>query len=191
MTGLIILAAGASTRLGSPKQQLIYKGRTLLQHCIDMALASNCSPVIVVLGAHSMVISPEIPSERVSVVQNPDWEEGMASSIRAGITALQQKAPDATEVIFMVCDQPYVDTDHLNNLVRQRLDTGKGIIASYYNDTMGVPVLFDQGFFPALLSLKGEEGAKKLLYRYEQEVAAVPFPQGSVDIDTLADYHSL
>jgi molybdenum cofactor cytidylyltransferase len=56
---------------------------------------------------------------------------------------------------------------------------------------MGVPVLFDQAFFPALLSLKGEEGAKKLLYRYEQEVAAVPFPQGSVDIDTLADYHSL
>ena len=191
MTGLIILAAGASTRLGSPKQQLIYKGRTLLQHAIDMALASNCSPVIVVLGAHSMVISPEIPSGRVSVVQNPDWEEGMASSIRAGIAALQQKAPNATEVIFMVCDQPHVDTDHLNNLVRQKLDTGKGIIASYYNDTMGVPVLFDQTFFPALLSLKGEEGAKKLLYRYEQEVAAVPFPQGSVDIDTLADYHSL
>lgn len=191
MTGLIILAAGASTRLGSPKQQLIYKGKTLLQHAIDVALDSSCSPVIVVLGAHSMVISPEIPSERVAVIQNPDWEEGMASSIRAGITALQQKAPEATEVIFMVCDQPYVDTAHLNNLVRQRLDTGKGIIASYYNDTMGVPVLFDRSFFPALLSLKGEEGAKKLLYRYEQEVAAVPFPQGSVDIDTLADYQSL
>lgn len=191
MTGLIILAAGASTRLGSPKQQLIYNGKTLLQHAIDVALDSSCSPVIVVLGAHSMVISPEIPSERVAVIQNPDWEEGMASSIRAGITALQQKAPEATEVIFMVCDQPYVDTAHLNNLVRQRLDTGKGIIASYYNDTMGVPVLFDRSFFPALLSLKGEEGAKKLLYRYEQEVAAVPFPQGSVDIDTLADYQSL
>jgi molybdenum cofactor cytidylyltransferase len=191
MTGLIILAAGASTRMGCPKQQLNYNGKTLLQHAIDMALASNCSPVIVVLGAHSMVISPEIPSDRVSIVQNPNWEEGMASSIRAGITALQQKAPQATEVIFMVCDQPYVDTDHLNNLVRQKLDTGKGIIASYYNDTMGVPVLFDQSFFPALLSLQGEEGAKKIVYRYEQEVSAVPFPLGSVDIDTLADYHSL
>jgi molybdenum cofactor cytidylyltransferase len=191
MTGLIVLAAGASTRMGCPKQQLAYQGKTLLQHAIDMALHSDCSPVIVVLGAHSMVISPEIPQDRVSIIENPHWEEGMASSIRAGITALQQKAPQATEVIFMVCDQPYVDTAHLNNLVRQKLDTGKGIVASYYNDTMGVPVLFDKTFFPDLLALKGEEGAKKLVYKYEQEVAAVPFPLASVDIDTLDDYHSL
>lgn len=191
MTGLIILAAGASKRMGCPKQQLDYKGKTLLQHAIDMAIGSSCSPVIVVLGAHSMVISPEIPGDRVSVVQNPNWEEGMASSIRAGITALQEKAPQATGVIFMVCDQPYVDTAHLNNLVRQKLDTGKGIIASYYNDTMGVPVLFDKTFFRDLLALQGEEGAKKIVYRYEQEVAAVPFPLGCIDIDTLDDYHSL
>jgi molybdenum cofactor cytidylyltransferase len=177
--------------MGCPKQQLAYQGKTLLQHAIDMALHSDCSPVIVVLGAHAMVISPEIPGDRVSIVENPHWEEGMASSIRAGVTALQQKAPQATEVIFMVCDQPYIDTAHLNNLVRQKLDTGKGIVASYYNDTMGVPVLFDRSFFPDLLALKGEEGAKKLVYQYEQEVAAVPFPLASVDIDTLADYHSL
>lgn len=191
MTGLIILAAGASTRMGCPKQQLAYQGKTLLQHAIDMALHSDCSPVIVVLGAHSMVILPELAAEKVSIVENPHWEEGMASSIRAGITALQAKAPLATGVIFMVCDQPYVDTSHLNNLVRQKLDTGQGIIASYYNDTMGVPVLFDKVFFPELLALKGEEGAKKLLYQHQQEVTAVPFPMGSIDIDTLADYHSL
>jgi len=191
MTGLILLAAGASTRLGAPKQDLLYQGKTLLQHAIQVALSTNCTPVIVVQGAHALVISPEVPRERVAIVENPDWQEGMASSIRAGITALEQRAPLATGVILMLCDQPLVGPDHLNNLVQKKLETNKSIVASYYNNTLGVPVLFDKSFFPRLQALKGQEGAKKLLYQYEPEVAAVPFPQGSVDIDTIADYKKL
>ncbi|GAA0557665.1 nucleotidyltransferase family protein [Chitinophaga japonensis] len=191
MTGLILLAAGASTRLGAPKQDLLYQGKTLLQHAIQVALSTNCTPVIVVQGAHALVISPEIPQERVTIVENPEWQEGMASSIRVGVTALEQRAPLATGVILMLCDQPLVDAEHLNNLVQKKLETGKSIVASYYNNTLGVPVLFDQSFFPHLQALKGQEGAKKLLYQYEQEVAAVPFPQGSVDIDTMTDYQQL
>ncbi|KAA2238754.1 nucleotidyltransferase family protein [Chitinophaga agrisoli] len=192
MTGLIILAAGASTRMGAPKQNLVFKGKTLLQHAIDTAIESHCTPVIVVKGAHAVIISPEnLPADRVSIIDNPNWQEGLASSIRTGISALQQKAPAATGVILMLCDQPYVEAAHLNGLMLKKLETGKGIIASYYNDTMGVPALFDKAFFPALLSLAGEEGAKKLLYQYEDEVTAVPFPLGSVDVDTPADYERL
>ena len=192
MTGLIILAAGASTRMGCAKQDLPYKGKTFLQHAIDTAIASHCSPVIVVLGAHAVVISPEsLPAERVAMVDNPHWQEGMSSSIRTGISALQEKAPGATGVILMLCDQPHVTAEHLNGLMLQKLETGKGIVASYYDNTMGVPALFDRSFFPALLALKGEEGAKKLLYQYEDEVTAVPFPEGSVDVDTMEDFRRL
>lgn len=191
MTGIIILAAGASTRMGAPKQQLIYQGKTLLQHAIQTALSSGCTPVIVVLGAHAMIISPEVPKELVTMIENKDWEEGMSSSIRTGISALQEKAPLATGVILMVCDQPHVSVEHLQQLMQQKLDTGKGIVASYYKNTMGVPVLFDKLFFPGLLALKGQEGAKKLLLQFEQEVAAVPFPLGEVDVDTREDYERL
>jgi len=94
-------------------------------------------------------------------------------------------------VILMVCDQPHVSVEHLQQLMQQKLDTGKGIVASYYKNTMGVPVLFDKLFFPELLALKGQEGAKKLLLQFEQEVAAVPFPLGEVDVDTREDYERL
>jgi molybdenum cofactor cytidylyltransferase len=191
MTGIIILAAGASTRMGSPKQQLLYQGQTLLQRAIHTALSTACTPVIVVLGAHAMVISPEIPKERNTMIKNPDWAFGIGSSIRCGMLALQEKAPLSTGVILMVCDQPHVTTAHLQQLMQQKLDTGKGIIASYYSNTMGVPVLFDKAFFPQLQSLSGQEGAKKLLYRYEHETAAVPFPPGEVDVDTKEDYERL
>lgn len=191
MTGIIILAAGASTRMGAPKQQLIYQGKTLLQRAIQTALNSGCTPVIVVLGAHAMIISPEVPKELVTMIENRNWEEGMSSSIRTGISALQEKAPLATGVILMVCDQPHLNVEHLQQLMQQKLDTGKGIVASYYKNTTGVPVLFDKMFFPELLALKGQEGAKKLLLQFEQEVAAVPFPLGEVDVDTREDYERL
>jgi len=125
------------------------------------------------------------------MTENPDWASGMGSSIRYGMQALQEKAPQATGVILMVCDQPHVTAAHLQQLMQQKLDTGKGIVASYYNNTMGVPALFDKFFFPQLQSLSGAEGAKKLLYLHEQEVAAVPFPPGAVDVDTQEDYERL
>lgn len=199
-TALILLAAGASTRLGKPKQQLPYRDKTLIQHAMEVALASECSPVIVVLGAYADVIAPTISHEAVHIVENPSWQEGMSSSIRAGIIALQNIAPNTEQTIFMLCDQPFADVALLHRLVQKKRETKKAIIASAYihprgeegrTAALGVPVLFEKRFFTALSLLKGQQGAKKLLLDYPALVATVPFPRGNIDIDTPDDYIAL
>jgi len=189
MTGIIILAAGSSSRLGKPKQNLVYKGQTLLQRAIEATAASVCRPVIVVLGANEEMIKPTIENNAINIIHNPDWQQGMASSIRSGINALKKIEPKAGSVILTLCDQPFVDTPLLDRLVQKR--SAKRIVASSYNDTMGAPVLFGAAYFDELLLLKGQEGAKKLLLKYPDDVVTVPFPLGGIDIDTMEDYEKL
>jgi molybdenum cofactor cytidylyltransferase len=191
MTGVIILAAGSSSRLGTPKQNLIYLGQTLLQRAIETALVSICQPVIVVLGANENVIRPTIERMPVNIISNADWQEGMASSIRLGIKELQNIEPNITSVILMLCDQPFIDFSILNVLVKTQTINGGGIAACTYNDTIGAPVLFDTIYFKDLLMLKGQEGAKKLLLKYSDKVVSIPFPLGSIDIDTVEDYEKI
>jgi molybdenum cofactor cytidylyltransferase len=190
MTGIIILAAGASTRLGEPKQQLLYKGKTLLQHAVDAAVESIAQLVIVVLGANAEAIKNDIIDKGVTIVNNKDWKEGMASSIRSGITELQKLKPDI-DIILMLCDQPFVDTTLLNKLIEQKENSSKPIIACAYNNTIGPPALFDRTYFEKLILLKGQEGAKKLLMKYPDDVSAIPFIEGAIDIDTAQDYKKL
>lgn len=191
MTGLVILAAGASSRFGESKQKIIFKGKSLLQRAVETALNSACRPVIVILGAYENEIKPDIENEDVIVYHNPQWEEGMASSIRLGIEVLEKTESKVSGVLLMVCDQPYVDTTLLNDMLNKKAITGKGIIACSYNNTLGVPALFDKKFFPELLSLAGQEGAKKLIMNHKEFVAEIPFPSGGFDIDTIDDYEAL
>ncbi len=191
MTGLIILSAGPSSRLGWPKQKILYKGKTLLQRSVETAINSGCKPVIVILGAYAKEIQPDIEKEDIIIIPSMEWQEGMASSIRAGIAMLQKTASHISDVIFMVSDQPFADTALLTNLINQKETTGKEIIACSYNNTLGVPVLFNKKFFSELLLLKGQEGAKKLLIKHKESVAAIPFEQGNIDIDTIEDYEAL
>lgn len=191
MTGVIILAAGPSSRLGEPKQKINFKGKTLLQKAVEAALHSACRPVIIILGANFEEIQGDIENEDILVYHNPQWEEGMASSIRLGIEALQKTEQSVLDVILMVCDQPFADTPLLNNMINKKATTGKEIIASSYNDTLGVPALFDKKYFSELLSLEGQEGAKKIIMKHKESVADVPFPSGGFDIDTIDDYKAL
>ena len=188
MTDIIILAAGSSSRLGKPKQNLIYDGQTLLQKAIETAISSVCRQVIVVLGANVDVIRPTIESKPVNIIYNADWEEGMASSIRLGITELQ-KIPEIDSVLLMLCDQPFVETALLDQIIQTK--SKNGIVACAYNDTCGPPVLFDQKYFDELLLLKGQEGAKKLLLKYPDDIATILFPPGSIDIDTMEDFEKI
>ncbi|MCC9168563.1 nucleotidyltransferase family protein [Pontibacter harenae] len=191
MTGLVILAAGASTRLGEPKQRLLFKEKTLLQHAVHTALASGCEPVVAVLGANAESIKAEIQDQPVAIVCNEAWAEGMASSIRCGLTNLLTTQPNLENCIFVVCDQPFMDATLLKTIVDTKAEAGRGIVASAYKNTLGTPVLFDKTYFSDLLSLKGQEGAKKLLFKYNNAVASVPFLLGAIDIDTAADYAAL
>jgi molybdenum cofactor cytidylyltransferase len=188
MTGLIILAAGESARLGQPKQNLIFQEKTLLQRAVESALASVCEQVLVILGAHDEVIKPTIRQYPVKIIHNTHWEEGMASSIRLGINELQ-KEPNIISVILILCDQPFVDTTLLDELAKS--SSKAEIVACYYNNSLGVPVLFSSKYFEELLQLEGHDGAKKLLIKYADEVLSIPFPMGGVDIDTIEDYEKL
>jgi molybdenum cofactor cytidylyltransferase len=189
MTGIIILAAGSSSRLGQPKQNVIYRGQTLLQRAIETALASICEPVIVVLGSNAASIVPTIQESPINIVQNADWADGIASSIRSGINELKKNEPSVTSVVLMLCDQPFVDTHHLNLLIMAK--SKSGIVACSYDDTTGVPALFDVIYFDELAALKGHEGARKLLLKYADVVTSIPLPLGNIDIDTVEDLERL
>jgi molybdenum cofactor cytidylyltransferase len=189
MTGIIILAAGSSSRLGRPKQNLLFGGKTLLQHTIDMAHDTAYRPIIVVLGANKEKIETTCQDNRLTIVYNPDWAEGMASSIRIGIATIQQHQID--HVIIMLCDQPFVNSELVNALVEKQLQADKPIIACSYNETVGVPALFSRLLFDELLQLKGHDGAKKILKLHSKDIATIPFEKGAIDIDTPADYEAL
>lgn len=188
---VIILAAGRSARLGSPKQLLSYRGKTLLQHTIDTALESQASPILVVLGSGKDAIKKELEQKQVFILENSSWESGMASSISCGITNLQELAPESKAAILMVCDQPFVDAKLLNNLITKHKDTRQSIVASSYANTLGTPALFHQSLFSELLVLEGESGAKSLIKKYSLQTGFVSFDQGSIDIDTRENYRNL
>lgn len=186
--GIVILAAGNSSRLGQPKQLLDYQGKTLLGHTVEQALAVN-SKVIVVTGSENPGIEKETGS--AGTVQNENWQEGMASSIHKGLNEMLLKYPEAQNVLITVCDQPHINASVFSELIEERQSSAKGIIASCYSGTLGTPVLFSRSYFNDLLQLKGHEGAKKLLIKYRDDVGQVIFEKGSVDIDTPEDYQKL
>ena len=188
---ILLLAAGASARLGQPKQLLEIGEHTLLEKMAGEALASGCWPVVVVLGAISEKIKPAIAHLPVQIALNENWENGMGSSISSGIRFLQNKYPEVETTIVMLCDQPYVKTEILLHLVETWRETGKGIVASSYSGSFGPPVLFDRRFFPELAVLKGEPGAKSVMLAHQDELALAPFPAGEIDLDTQADYEKL
>ncbi|MFT2009473.1 nucleotidyltransferase family protein [Pontibacter sp. 13R65] len=191
MTGLVLLAAGASTRLGKPKQQLLFEGQTLLQRATQSALASDCAPIVVVLGAKADLLLSDMSGLSITTILNQEWQSGMASSISSGMAALMRIAPAVSACLIMVCDQPFVHTDLLNKLLHTKEESGKGIAACAYGGTMGTPAVFDKSYFQALLELKGQEGARKIISQNSTDVATVAFPQGATDIDTTADYDAL
>jgi molybdenum cofactor cytidylyltransferase len=189
--GLIILAAGAATRMGRPKQLLSYQGRSLILHAVEVALASLCQPIIVVLGAYVEQIKPELMPKAVQVVENSQWQEGMSSSIRAGISMLLKTNSKLDAVIISLADQPLVSPQIFNQLIQSYQETQKVIIASKYNETTGVPALFSNALFPELMQLEGDKGAKALIQKYIDTGLILLIPEAAIDIDTPDDYKQL
>ena len=186
-----MLAGGVSSRLGSAKQLLSYNGKTLLKHAVDEATNSSADFVVVVLGANAETCINEIDAARASVVENKEWKKGMASSLIAGLKTLLQQQISVDGVIFMVCDQPFVSSLVLNNLINTHKETGKAVVASNYGEAIGPPAFFHESFFSQLMQLKGDEGAKKIIQQHKDEVATILFPEGQVDIDRKEDYEKL
>jgi molybdenum cofactor cytidylyltransferase len=188
-TGIIILAAGSSSRMGELKQLMMYKNKTFLQHIIGEAKTAFLYPVICVTGYQSDLISKNISGMEVSIVYNEKWYEGMGSGISAGIKQLVLS--DVDSVILAVSDQPYVSSDLFETMIAWKDQSGKGIVACSYGSTLGTPVLFRKEYFNWLKSMNGNQGAKSIVKSNLPDVCPVEFEKGSVDIDTIQDYEKL
>ena len=190
-TGIVILAAGESSRFGSIKQLKHFNGRTLLQHVIDEAGDSGAAPVVVVTGANADEVSASITGSKINIIFNNHWQQGMASGIVTGIQKINTLNRGLEKIIITVCDQPFVNAALLKQLDQFQQESGKHIVACAYANTIGTPVLFTRKYFDQLQGLKGDTGAKQIIKDHSDDVATVDFPQGAIDIDTKKDYENL
>ncbi|OGX87553.1 nucleotidyltransferase family protein [Hymenobacter glacialis] len=186
---LLLLAAGASTRMGRAKQLLPYHGRTLLRHAAETAVATGCSPLVLVTGALHEALAAEVADLPFKTVYNPEWQSGMASSIQAGLAAAAPTRPAA--YLIMLSDQPLVTSELLLQLLALQRQSQAPIVAAAYGDTLGVPAVFDQSLLPALHRLRGAQGANRLIAELGAAVGRISFPEGLLDVDTPEQYAAL
>jgi len=180
----VVLAAGASTRFGSPKQLVRVAGRPLLHSAIAHAADVAGSAVSVVLGAHAAELTPLLTHSQALIVINRDWREGIASSIRAGVSRLP---PSCNAVLLMLADQAAVTAEDLKRLVSAWRRQPDYIVAARYGMTTGVPAVFPRSVFSDLGALRGDTGARALLQRNPDRVVRVPMASAAIDIDTPED----
>jgi molybdenum cofactor cytidylyltransferase len=187
--GLILLAAGSSSRMGSPKQLLLFNGKTLLRRAAEVGIDSGCSPVVVVLGHDAARMQSELENLPIIIAVNSDWQTGMGSSIRAGIEHLEKSAVDAA--VVMLCDQPHINTSAICRLLEVYREKSGSVVAASYGETLGVPAIFPRRFFLALMQLPAGSGAKQLLMKHPADAIGVPMIEATVDVDTPDDYQKL
>lgn len=186
----MLLAAGESSRLGQPKQLISFKGKSLLQHTVDVAMQTTCNPKVLVLGSSAADMRKSVNTNQFTVCLNERWKDGMSSSIQAGLEQALKSNPGIDGVLFLVSDQPFVH----DGLLRKILDTFNGkdqIVACSYKDAVGVPALIGSDYFDELMNLNGDRGAKVLMNKYQNKVKLVSFEKGWMDIDTQKQYQEL
>lgn len=183
----LVLAAGASSRMRSPKPLVRWRGASLLRQVAKTAIFSPCSDVFVVLGDRAERLRPEVGDLELRIVEAPDWRDGLSASIRAGVEAVATHAPHCDALLVLLCDQPQVSAELISQLIEARADTGLDMAACAYADTIGPPALFGRQLFAELARLEGDRGAKTMLTRDPSAVAQVAFPAGADDLDTPAD----
>ena len=185
--GIVILAAGEARRFGRPKQLALFQGTTLIRRCVQTALGSRCRPVIVVTGNQSDAMKLEIAEFPVSVIVNEHWQDGMGTSIAAGVKSLAQSDPKPEAVCLLLCDQPMIASDTIDKLLDCFTAGGKLIVAASYCGTVGTPAVFAARLFDELIDLCGSQGGKSVIQRHSSEVCAIDLPEAAADIYTEAD----
>jgi molybdenum cofactor cytidylyltransferase len=187
---ILILAAGPSSRLGQPKQQLLIDGSPLLVRTVATALESNIGKVYVVIGYDEEAHRKLMNERNVEIIFNPEWKKGMGNSLKVGLNFLTQNN-GLKGILVMVCDQPLLTSTHLQELTHAFKQTKSDIVASYYTGTAGVPALFSKALFRELQLIADTEGAKKVIQHNLHKASTVPFEGGAIDIDTPEDYEQL
>jgi len=187
-TAIVLLAAGQSARLGQPKQLLPFGGKALVVLVLEEAIKSDLHPVVVVLGAYAKAINAVLPGNRVEVIHNENWSHGMGTTIATGTQYILQNHPDTDQILFLLSDQPFVSTSHIQKILDKANNSDATIIASHYNDKLSVRALFKRPVFDELLGLNGEKGARNVIRKIKERVAKIEFPIGQYDVDTIEEY---
>ena len=205
-TAAIILAAGTSSRMGAGRHKLLLPlgERPVLAHVIEATLASQAHPIILVLGHQAEQVRASIiqyttyPS--MTLIENPDYLQGMSTSLRVGLQTLTTKdnkreplSYSVDGALVILGDQPLMTTRILDALIATKQATGKPIIAPLYNDKRGNPVLFDASLFPELMQVTGDEGGRSILERHRQDVTTVEVGDelAAYDVDTWEAYQQV
>jgi molybdenum cofactor cytidylyltransferase len=184
----IILAGGASRRMGQPKLLLPWQGEPLVRRVAHTALQAGLKPTLVVAGAYAAEIQAALSDLAVEVVPNPDWEAGQSASVRAGV---QKLAADTRAAVFLLGDQPQVPPELVVALVQAYARTRAAVVAPLIAGQRGNPVLFDRAAFPDLLELSGDAGGRQIFDRYPPLLVPWTGSGSFLDIDTPADYRRL
>lgn len=184
LTGVVVLAAGGSTRMGCQKLLLELGGKSILSRCVESALSANADRVIVVAGNDADRIIAGLQDLPVLAVRNEAWRDGLSSSIACGVRELA----DYDAAILVIADQPFVAVRHLNKLIEFHNLYGGKIVASSVDGVRGNPTLFSADMFPALVTLRGDEGARQLFSRYEVHTVAQDEPLLFHDMDDMAAF---
>ena len=184
----LILAAGGSRRLGHPKQLVRVEDEPLLARALRVARASGAQPVVIVLGGSLKQIQGSVDVSGAIVVLNDHWMRGVASSIHAGLRAIEHRCADAGGVLIVACDQPHLSAEHLRRMIGAfEQNNSEKMVASGYAATLGIPAIFPRSLFPKLYELEGDRGARSLLLDPQADVVEIPFEGGEIDIDTPED----
>lgn len=190
MITALILAAGQSSRMGQHKMLLPLQGKPLLLHAVDQALAVDFDEVIVIVGHHANDVRAALAGHRVRIVENPEYQQGQSTSVRAGIAALD---PAAKAVIILLGDQPFITPAILKSLMQAWQHSGKPIVVPFYGGQRGNPVLFARALFPELLQVTGDQGGREVLQRHADEIEPIEIDDADAaqDLDTLQEYQAL
>jgi len=172
--------------MGAVKQLIMLGGVPLIARAVDAALGSAARPVVVVLGSRAERVRAPISGKPVTIVLNPDWNSGMASSVRAGMAALLGADPGLDAVLLAPCDQPALSSRVIDALAKLHRESGR-TAAARFSGRNGAPAVFGRGHFGELLALSGDEGARGILNSGPEEVSTIELPDLALDLDTPAD----
>jgi molybdenum cofactor cytidylyltransferase len=193
MVSAVIPAAGMSTRMGQNKLLMSFKGKSLIAHAVDTLLASEVDEVVVVLGHEAEKVMEKLEGKQVKFVQNPNYREGLSTSVRAGVSAV---SPMAKAIMIYLADQPLLEARDVDRLIRafaQARQLNKSIVVPFFHGQRGNPVILDTSYRDAILDVVGDVGCKRVIRRNPDRVFVVEMEADHVvrDVDRIEEFEKL
>ncbi|KUK45776.1 MAG: hypothetical protein XD73_1350 [Anaerolinea thermophila] len=187
-TAGVVLAAGGSKRLSTPKQLLDWQMEPFVYQAAQHALEAGVAPLIVVTGAYHDQVVQALAGLPVEIVYNPDWQQGQSISMKAGLKALPE---GCGSVMFLLSDQPQISSELIRQLMDRYFQNRKSITAPMVNGQRGNPLLFDRSAFSALAEVEGDRGGRAVINRFEVDWLPWVDRRILLDVDREGDYERL